>query len=153
MLFPLKRSCWNCYFHFLFPFFQFTFATLRLHTFYHFSYLCILFFSLPLDFFLIINIFREIRQKEIYKMIIDTNPLYINKFFRTVSKFRCAWVNVLIISSLSLPYSLRKFWRIQIWIPKEMFFHLLTTFNLCRALIFTLDSTFNLSLTERISRD
>lgn len=35
--------------------------------------------------FFFIHICREIRQKEIYKMIIDTNPLYINKFFRTVS--------------------------------------------------------------------
>ncbi|XP_070509681.1 glutamate receptor ionotropic, kainate 2 [Chironomus tepperi] len=29
-------------------------------------------------------VLREIRQKEIYKLIIDTNPLYINKFFRTI---------------------------------------------------------------------
>ncbi|KAG5677547.1 hypothetical protein PVAND_007299 [Polypedilum vanderplanki] len=29
-------------------------------------------------------VLREIRQKEIYKMIIDTNPLYISKFFRTI---------------------------------------------------------------------
>lgn len=31
---------------------------------------------------------REIRQKEIYKLIIDTNPQHINKFFRTVSELK-----------------------------------------------------------------
>lgn len=30
------------------------------------------------------QVLREIRQKEIYKLIIDTNPKHINKFFRTV---------------------------------------------------------------------
>nr|QGW50657.1 ionotropic receptor 15 [Propsilocerus akamusi] len=30
------------------------------------------------------QVLREIRQKEIYKLIIDTNPQHINKFFRTI---------------------------------------------------------------------
>ncbi|CAO1328702.1 unnamed protein product [Diamesa hyperborea] len=30
------------------------------------------------------QVLREIRQKEIYKLIIDTNPKHINKFFRTI---------------------------------------------------------------------
>lgn len=33
------------------------------------------------------QVLREIRQKEIYKLIIDTNPKHINKFFRTVILF------------------------------------------------------------------
>lgn len=31
------------------------------------------------------QVLREIRQKEIYKLIIDTNPKFINQFFRAVS--------------------------------------------------------------------
>lgn len=30
-------------------------------------------------------VLKEIRQKEIYKLIIDTNPIHMNKFFRAVS--------------------------------------------------------------------
>lgn len=32
------------------------------------------------------QILREIRQKEIYKVIVDTNPQYMTRFFRAVSK-------------------------------------------------------------------
>lgn len=75
--------------------FQFTFATFLLFAaFYSSSFIPLHHSQIFLSFsflFLIINIYREIRQKEIYKMIIDTNPLYINKFFRTVSKFQ-EWI-------------------------------------------------------------
>ena len=30
------------------------------------------------------QVLREIRQKEIYKLIVDTNPKHMSKFFRTV---------------------------------------------------------------------
>lgn len=33
------------------------------------------------------HVLREIRQKEIYKLIIDTNPIHMNSFFRAVSSF------------------------------------------------------------------
>lgn len=94
----------------LFSFSLFTISFFNLHlplyVFTLFTIFCTyVFFFLSL----IINIFREIRQKEIYKLIIDTNPLYINKFFRTVSKFRCVSVNLLITSLLLLIlYVLRK---------------------------------------------
>lgn len=31
------------------------------------------------------QVLKEIRQKEIYKLIVDTNPRYMNQFFRAVS--------------------------------------------------------------------
>lgn len=32
------------------------------------------------------QVLREIRQKEIYNLIVDTNPKHMSRFFRTVSK-------------------------------------------------------------------
>lgn len=37
------------------------------------------------------QVLREIRQKEIYKLIIDTNPKHMNAFFRAVSQFICVF--------------------------------------------------------------
>lgn len=31
------------------------------------------------------EVLKEIRQKEIYKLIVDTNPAHMNQFFRAVS--------------------------------------------------------------------
>lgn len=31
------------------------------------------------------QVLREVKQKEIYKLIVDTNPRYIQQFFRAVS--------------------------------------------------------------------
>jgi hypothetical protein len=61
---------------------------------------------------------REIRQKEIYKMIIDTNPLYINKFFRTVSA-----LNLLIP-----PHS-------QLTVVAKLLVEGTASFNLCHGLL------------------
>lgn len=33
------------------------------------------------------HVLKEIRKKEIYKLIIDTNPKHIHQFFRAVSTF------------------------------------------------------------------
>lgn len=35
------------------------------------------------------EVLKDIRQKEIYKLIIDTNSQYMSKFFRAVSKTLC----------------------------------------------------------------
>lgn len=33
------------------------------------------------------EVLKDIRQKEIYKLIVDTNPQHMSKFFRAVSVF------------------------------------------------------------------
>ena len=35
------------------------------------------------------QVLREIRHKEIYKLIIDTDPIYMQQFFRAVSPLMC----------------------------------------------------------------
>lgn len=41
------------------------------------------------------QVLREVRQKEIYKLIVDTNPKHIHHFFRAVSAF-CCFISLLL---------------------------------------------------------
>lgn len=54
------------------------------------------------------QILKEIRQKEIFKLIVDTNPKHIQQFFRAVSIEDCNTTQPVIIKVLVLLFNLKR---------------------------------------------